>query len=253
MSNNTPLFDSLLDKAVLRPEFAEAARHLELSLSVPLSSDQTGELTCGEPFIPESASRFNLRAALSQFWSKVWSKEVRVRLRRMAPWLMSGAVLGLNLVLHAPLFVLGASIAALTIRIVRAIIRSNPLCQKIWQALVQKSGISENQMAELTACFAAGAWLSATASTQALFFSGPEEYMNTLINGMGAASTGTAGLVKWIFGALRLIFVIYVGIAIVRVISSFRNDEDWTTAARIPLIVVLCIVIGDALATLIVA
>jgi hypothetical protein len=227
MSTNTPLVAPRFDETVLRPEFAEVARYLELSLSVPLSSDQNDELACGEPPILENTSRFNLRVVLSQFWSKFWSKQVRARLRKMAPWLMSSAVLGMNLILHAPLFVLGASIAALTIRIVRAIIRSNPLCQKIWQAIVQKSGISESQMAELTACFAAGAWLSAMAPTQALFFQGAETYMNTLITGLGASATGTAGLVKLIFGALRLIFVIYVGIAVVRVVNAFRNDEDW--------------------------
>lgn len=226
MSNNTPLFDPLADEAILRPEFAEVARKLELSLSVPLSSDQNGEVIY-EPSIPEATSRFNLRAVLSQFWSKVWSKEVRTRLRKIAPWLMSGAVLGLNLILHAPLFVLGASIAALTIRIVRAIIRSNPLCQRIWTALVQKSGISESKMAELTACFAAGAWLSATSPTQALFFSAAEEYFNTLITGLDNTTVGTAGVVGLVFGALRIIFCIYLGIAIVRVINAFRNDEDW--------------------------
>lgn len=233
MSQNTLLVDETLLRLESTPDIAEVAQKLELSLSSPLASkgfatrsEHDGVLT-HEPSIPKPISQFSLRAIVSQFWSKFWSKEVRARFQRMAPWLMSGAALGMNLILHAPLFVLGASIAALTIRIVRAIIRSNPLCQKIWKALVQKSGISENQMAELTACFAAGAWLSATAPTQALFFDTAETYMNNLINGLGASATGTAGLVKLIFGTLRLIFVIYVGIAVVRVVNAFRNDEDW--------------------------
>jgi hypothetical protein len=58
--------------------------------------------------------------------SRLFNQEFRLRLRKMAPWLISGGILGLDLVLHAPMFVLGAAIATLTVRIIKAIIKSNP-------------------------------------------------------------------------------------------------------------------------------
>jgi hypothetical protein len=84
----------------------------------------------------------------------------------------------------------------------------------------------------------------------AAFFVQAENYLKKILS-VGQAS-GVTTLVPLLFGTLRVIFIIYIGIALVRVINSFRNDEDWVTAARIPLIVVLCVVIGDSLSTLIV-
>lgn len=226
------------------PDVAEAPRILELSLSLPLAPD-AASLVEVTPSVTSTTSGIGLRMLLSRFWSK----EVRTQLRKLAPWLVSGAILGLNLVIHAPLFVLGATIAALTIRIVKGIIKSSPLCQKIWTNLLQKAGIPEHKLPWLSTCFASGAWLSAMAPSQALFFSAAEQYVQQIfaVNGVQGVDT----FIPLIFGTLRVIFCIYIGIALVRVINAFRNDEDWTTAARVPLIVVLCIVIGDALTTLI--
>lgn len=223
------------------PEFAEAPHALELSLSLPLAPDTKSLVEATPPV----TSGIGLRAMMSRFWSK----EVRTQLRKLAPWLISGAILGLNLVLHAPLFILGATIAALTIRIVKGIIKSNPLCQKVWTMLLEKTGIPESKLPWLSTCFASGAWVSATAPSQALFFSAAEQYVQQIFSVSGVAGIDT--FVPLIFGTLRVIFCIYIGIALIRVINGFRNDEDWTTAARVPLIVVLCIVIGDALTTLI--
>ena len=223
------------------PAFAEPPRTLELSLSLPLTPDTTSERGTAPP----APSGIGLRTMMSQ----CWAKEVRTQLRKLAPWLASGAMLGLNLVLHAPLFVLGATIAALTLRIVKGIIQSSSLCQKLWTTLLEKAGIPEHKLPWLSTCFASGAWFSATAPSQALFFSTAEQYVQQLFAINGAQGVDT--FIPLIFGTLRVIFCIYIGIALIRVINAFRNDEDWTTAARIPLIVVLCIVMGDALTTLI--
>lgn len=231
----------ILTEREFSPEFAEVTRTLELSFSLPLATDTTSLLEA----IPSASSRISLRAMMSRFWSK----EFRTRLRKLAPWLVSGAILGLNLVLHAPLFVLGATIAALTIRIVKGIIKSSPLCQKVWTILLKKAGIPETKLPWLSTCFASGAWLSAMAPSQALFFSAAEQYVQQIFSLNGVSGIDT--FIPLIFGTLRVIFCIYIGIALIRVINAFRNDEDWTTAARIPLIVVLCIVMGDALTTLI--
>lgn len=226
---------------------AEATRQkLELSLSMPLASEEAPlVISQSEPH-----KSFGLRSLFARFLTR----EFRVRLKKSAPWLVAGGVLGLNLVLHAPMFVLGATIAALTVRVVKGIIKSNPLCQRIWQSLLEKAGIPEHKLPWLSVCFGSGAWLGVAFPSHALFFQAAEEYVQTIFAGAntGGGAAGVDGLIPLLFGALRVIFVLYIGIALVRVINAFRNDEDWQTAARIPLITVLCIVIGDALSTLIV-
>ncbi len=102
----------------------------------------------------------------------------------------------------------------------------------------------------MTAGVASGAWLSAAMPSSAAFFVQAEQYLRQIL--AASNTTGVDTLIPLIFGTLRVIFIIYIGVALIRVINSFRNDEDWVTAARIPLIVVLCVVIGDALSTLIV-
>lgn len=53
------------------------------------------------------------------------------------------------------------------------------------------------------------------------------------------------------FNVLRGLFLLYVGISLVRVINSARNDEDWQTIARTPLIIIIAVTAGDILTTLI--
>lgn len=230
------------DERQLSPEADFATRpHLKLSLPLPLETGSAA-ISLVEP-TPESAG---VRTLLSRWFSK----EFGDRLRKLAPWLVSSSILGLNLVIHAPTFVVGALIAGLTIRILKAIIHSNPICEKAWQWLLKKANLSEKQIPWMTAGFAGGAWLSAAMPSNAAFFVQAENYLRQIL-AAGQAS-GVDTLIPLLFGTLRVIFIIYIGIALVRVINSFRNDEDWVTAARIPLIVVLCVVIGDALSTLIV-
>ncbi|MDX2099016.1 MAG: hypothetical protein SFW36_14665, partial [Leptolyngbyaceae cyanobacterium bins.59] len=190
---------------------------LELSLSLPLAPDAAGRVELA----PAPTSKIGLRAILSQFWTQ----EFRTQLRQIAPWLVSGVILGLNLVLHAPLFILGATIAALTLRIVKGILRSTPVCRKIWTMLLEKARIPESKLPWLSTCFASGAWLSMMAPSQALFFSAAEQYVQQIfaVNGV----TGIDTFIPLIFGTLRVIFCIYIGIALIRVINAFRNDEEW--------------------------
>ena len=233
-------------------DFAERPRSLELSLSLPLApTSEPLETIQPVPNHYRPDQRFRFRILMS----RIFNQEFRLRLRKMAPWLISGGILGIDLVLHAPMFVLGAGIATLTVRIIKAIIKSNPLCQRVWQWLLTKAGLKEKQIPWLSIGFGGGAWISAAAPSSAFFFQAAEQYVTQIFNGAAGGAGGGAAvttLIPLLFGTLRVIFVIYIGIALVRVISAFRNDEDWSTAARIPLITVLCIVIGDALSALIV-
>lgn len=59
-------------------------------------------------------------------------------------------------------------------------------------------------------------------------------------------------LVGLIVNVLRAVFVIYVGIAVVSVVQKIQQGDDWQTAARIPLVVVICVSMGDLLAGMII-
>ena len=80
---------------------------------------------------------------------------------------------------------------------------------------------------------------------QAQFFGGAETWMQT---NFGAA-TGDA--IPLVFNVLRGLFLLYVGISLVRVINGARQDEDWQTIARTPLIIIIAVTAGDILTTLI--
>jgi len=79
---------------------------------------------------------------------------------------------------------------------------------------------------------------------QAAFFTKTEQWMNSSMKMNGE-------MTKLIFNVLRLSFVIYLGIALVKVIQSARDGEDWQTLARTPAIVVVTVFLGDALAEMI--
>lgn len=59
-------------------------------------------------------------------------------------------------------------------------------------------------------------------------------------------------IITYVFAILRGLFVIYLGISLIQVVQKARNDEDWQTLARTPIIVALTVVVGDLLAGLIV-
>jgi len=82
----------------------------------------------------------------------------------------------------------------------------------------------------------------------AQFFQTTETWLTSKFN-IGGAGGGSA--VSIVFNVLRAIFVIYLGISLVRVIQAARNDDDWQQLARIPLILVVTVTLGDILAKLI--
>jgi hypothetical protein len=58
-------------------------------------------------------------------------------------------------------------------------------------------------------------------------------------------------IIQYVFAVLRGLFLIYLGIGLIRVVQAARNDEDWQTVARTPIIVALTVVVGDILAGLV--
>ena len=70
---------------------------------------------------------------------------------------------------------------------------------------------------------------------------------------MGGAFDGIdADVVTLFFNVLRAIFLLYLGISIVKVIQAARQDEDWQNLARTPFIIVVAVVTADIITGMIV-
>lgn len=80
----------------------------------------------------------------------------------------------------------------------------------------------------------------------AQFFNKTEQWMNTAL-GSGIDTN----LTKLTFNVLRLVFVLYLGIALVKVVSAARDGDDWQTLARTPGIILITVTMGDVLGALI--
>ena len=88
-----------------------------------------------------------------------------------------------------------------------------------------------------------------TEPAHALFYSKAEEFMKSKVfNGVQGADT----MISLTINVLRAIFVIYVGVAVISVVQKMQQGDDWQTAARIPLVVLLCATIGDKMSEMIV-
>ena len=85
----------------------------------------------------------------------------------------------------------------------------------------------------------------ATAPASAQFLKNAETWMTGAFTGISADA------VKLVFNVLRGLFLVYLGISLVRIVNAARNDEDWQNLARTPLIIAVTIVLGDILAGLV--
>ena len=90
----------------------------------------------------------------------------------------------------------------------------------------------------LTAIFAVFIFLPDGAYAQ--FGQGMEQYFNSSFPG---ANTTT----KTVFEGFRALYLIYLLISLIGVINHVRSQEDWSTPARLPVIVIVCVTIMDSL------
>ena len=81
----------------------------------------------------------------------------------------------------------------------------------------------------------------------ALFFSGAEEFLK----GAPGISVASAA-VTLVFNVLRGLFLLYVGLSLVTTVNALRQDEDWQSVARTPLLVALAVGVSDIVTNLIV-
>jgi hypothetical protein len=82
------------------------------------------------------------------------------------------------------------------------------------------------------------------APAQAQFFQNAEDFFNTTFTSSGAA-------VPIVFNTLRALYIVYLAVAFIGVFNSVRQDEDWVSAARTPILVVITVTLADILTGLI--
>ncbi|MBF2013639.1 MAG: hypothetical protein IGS23_00090 [Rivularia sp. T60_A2020_040] len=80
---------------------------------------------------------------------------------------------------------------------------------------------------------------------QAQFFQNAETWMS-------GQFTGADEAIVLSFNVLRGLFILYLGISLVKVIQAARNDEDWQNLARTPMIILIAVTVGDILTNLII-
>lgn len=115
-----------------------------------------------------------------------------------------------------------------------------------FEQLIRQSKYSPVLLLGIAIGFVIGLLLILTVEpAQAQFFNRTQTWMTGAIPGIDT------GLVALIFNVLRALFVIYLGIGLVKVIQSARNDDDWQQMARTPLILVVTVTMGDILAGII--
>jgi hypothetical protein len=90
-----------------------------------------------------------------------------------------------------------------------------------------------------------------SAPAQAQFFQKAETWLSTNLTPTGGGAAN-ASLIKLVFNVLRALYLLYLGISLVRVVYSVRQDEDWQAIARTPLLILLTVSVADILTTTIV-
>ncbi|MGD1871568.1 MAG: hypothetical protein ACFB02_00795 [Mastigocoleus sp.] len=79
---------------------------------------------------------------------------------------------------------------------------------------------------------------------QAQFYQNAETWMTGQFGGAGEA-------IPLVFNVLRGLFLIYLGISLVKVVQAARENEDWQNLARTPMIILIAMTVGDILANVI--
>jgi len=86
---------------------------------------------------------------------------------------------------------------------------------------------------------------------QAQFLQSAEQAATELTSGLGGG-TDISPVITFIFGALRLLLIVYMAVALIQIVNSARQGEEWKDLARTPLLIVLVVIIGDFIANIVV-
>lgn len=164
------------------------------------------------------------------------------KLSHLLPYCAMGGAAAVYLTANAPVLVIGVGLLAAVKLIVGRAKKNNPVIQ----CMFAKIGHRKYMRMIAALLFGGTLWGALNGNAYAQFFGGAEEFFTTTF---GDAAGETIPIV---FGVLRALFLLYIGVSLIRVINASRNDDDWQQLAKAPLIVVVAVVVADVLTTLVV-
>ena len=147
------------------------------------------------------------------------------------PCLFVGAYLAIHLTINAPILALGVCLSSAVWMVGR-------------NTFLKDRNLQPLAAPVLTILFAFAVWTGAATHAHALFFGAAETFFQSTF-------PTAAAVTPMVFGVLRAIFLLYIAISLIRVINGVRQDEDWQTIARAPLMVAMSVAVADILTTLV--
>jgi len=112
---------------------------------------------------------------------------------------------------------------------------------------MRKSSVS---LAALLALVPLGDGLVHAAPAHAVFFENARLWLNGIFLSTGNAAAALG--VDMTVNVLRAVLLVWIALGIVRTIQAARNDEDWQTTARVPILATISIVVGDIVTSLVI-
>ncbi|MEM6433911.1 MAG: hypothetical protein AAF773_08670 [Cyanobacteria bacterium P01_D01_bin.115] len=164
------------------------------------------------------------------------------KLSHLLPYCAMGGVAAVYLAANAPVLAIGVGLLAAVKVIVGRAKKNNPVIQR----MLAKIGHRKYMRMIAALLFGGTLWGALNGNAYAQFFQGAEDFFTTTF---GDAAGETIPIV---FGVLRALFLLYIGVSLIRVINAGRNDDDWQQMAKAPIIVVMAVVVADVLTTLVV-
>ena len=92
--------------------------------------------------------------------------------------------------------------------------------------------------------------LSTPANAQ--FFKKAENFFTTSFQPTEGGAADMTLAIALVFNIFRALVILYLGVALIGVVEKMRKDEDWQTAARAPLIILVVLTMGDTLSGVII-
>ena len=191
-----------------------------------------------------------LKAKLSghrlAFTCPLWLKKVQdntflKKVAKFLPWVVLSGSVALRFTIATPAMAIGASIFGAVSLVTRHLYKRSATVKR----MIDRVGKRRCFRLVAGLIFGGTLWMSQTSPIFAQFFQGAEDFFNTTFPDAGDVT-------PVVFGVIRALFLIYIAVALVRVVQAARNDDDWQQMARQPVIIVMAVVLGDVLTTLVV-
>lgn len=221
---------------------SESGEAATATTAAPLSLEDRARL---QEMLSERLRR-NKTALTMPLWLKKLQDKIQAngflkKVAKFLPWAAFGGVVALRFMVAAPAVAIGACLFGAVSLVARRIYQRSATMKR----MIDKVGKRRCFRLVAGLIFGGSLWMSQTSPVFAQFFQGAEDFFNTTFPDAGE-------VVPVVFGVIRALFLIYIAVALVRVVQAARNDDDWQQMARQPIIIVMAVVLGDVLTGLVV-